>query len=88
MLIVYVVASLVAFTAWGIDKFLARSRSRRISERSLLILVWLGGAFGALLGMLLFRHKTRKGYFWLHVGGACLAQASLLVYLTFMGFSP
>ena len=27
-------------------------------------LISFGGAAGALLGMLLFRHKTRRWYFW------------------------
>lgn len=82
----YAAASLGAFAAWGIDKFLARSRRRRISERSLILSVWLGGAFGALLGMLVFRHKTRKGYFWLHVLGACLLHIFLFTWLTSQGF--
>ena len=30
----------------------------------LLLLGFFGGAAGALLGMLIFRHKTRRWYFW------------------------
>ena len=51
--------SLCAFIAYGIDKVKAKRGSRRISERSLLLLALVGGAAGAMLGMLLFRHKTR-----------------------------
>ena len=53
------IMSLVAFIAYGIDKFKARRGSSRISEQRLLLLSLAGGAAGALLGMLLFRHKTR-----------------------------
>ena len=51
--------SLVTFIAYGVDKVKAKRGSERISERRLLALALVGGATGALLGMLLFRHKTR-----------------------------
>lgn len=51
--------SLVTFIAYGVDKIKAKRGSERISEQRLLILAFIGGAVGALLGMLLFRHKTR-----------------------------
>ena len=51
--------SLVTFIAYGVDKVKAKRGSERISERRLLALAFVGGAAGALLGMLLFRHKTR-----------------------------
>ena len=51
--------SLVTFIAYGVDKVKAKRGSERISERRLLALALVGGAAGALLGMLLFRHKTR-----------------------------
>lgn len=51
--------SLVTLIAYGVDKVKAKRGSERISERRLLALAFVGGATGALLGMLLFRHKTR-----------------------------
>lgn len=51
--------SLVTFIVYGVDKVKAKRGSERISERRLLALAFVGGAAGALLGMLLFRHKTR-----------------------------
>ncbi len=44
---------------YGIDKFKAIHHQWRIRE-SHLILTTLLGPFGALFGMLLFRHKIRK----------------------------
>ena len=35
-----------------------RRRGRRVPERTLLLLDFLGGSLGGILGMLLFRHKT------------------------------
>lgn len=42
------------------DKKQARKRKSRISERFLLGLGFIGGAFGILVGMYYFHHKTKK----------------------------
>lgn len=42
-----------------IDKHNAVHSLRRIPERSLLLVALIGGSFGSLCGMYLFRHKTR-----------------------------
>lgn len=62
----YVCAGMSALTLflYGWDKLCAKWNKRRIRESVLLTLPLLGGAVGALLGMLLFRHKTRHSYFW------------------------
>ena len=52
-----------AFAAMGLDKWKARHDKWRIRERTLFLLAILGGSLGAILGMLLFRHKTRHWYF-------------------------
>lgn len=57
------VASLVAFGLAGYDKSAARAGRSRIRERTLLLWALAGGSPGLLLGMLLFRHKTRKAAF-------------------------
>ena len=57
-------ASLLALLLYGFDKSAARRGARRVPESRLLLLGLLGGAAGALAGMLLFRHKTRRAGFW------------------------
>jgi uncharacterized membrane protein YsdA (DUF1294 family) len=54
------VASLIVM---GLDKSLASSGSLRVPEKVLYGLAALGGGGGIILGMHLFRHKTRKGVF-------------------------
>lgn len=56
--------SLAAFIVYGADKSRAKRGAWRISEKALLCLSFFGGAAGGLLGMVLFRHKTRHWYFW------------------------
>lgn len=50
--------SLLTFAMYGWDKHLAVYNKTRIPEFILLLFAFLGGAFGALCGMILFKHKT------------------------------
>ena len=56
--------SLVAFILYGVDKRKAKKELWRIPEAVLLNFGFFGGAIGALLGMKMFRHKTKHWYFW------------------------
>lgn len=53
-------AALILFLS---DKLRARRGAWRIPESTLLFSAVLGGSAGALLGMLLFRHKSRHKRF-------------------------
>lgn len=59
-LIVVAGMSLATFVAYGLDKRRAVNGCRRISERTLHLLAFLGGWPGALIGQRQFRHKTQK----------------------------
>ncbi len=64
ILVIYLgVINILAFICYGLDKKRAKNGQWRISEAHLLALAALGGALGALLGMLVFHHKTRKRKF-------------------------
>lgn len=56
-------ANLAAFALMGIDKGRARRGRWRISEKALFLPAVLGGALGGVLGMRVFRHKTKHWYF-------------------------
>ena len=63
-LIVYlIIISIITLFAYGIDKLKAKKGSWRTPEAVLLLLAFIGGAAGALAGMLLFRHKTQHKKF-------------------------
>jgi len=63
----FLAINLIAFFVYGLDKLLSTGQSRRIRERTLLLLALFGGSLGAIGGMQLFRHKTAKSSFqgWL-----------------------
>jgi len=71
------VMSVIAFLLYGADKRKARNGRWRIRESTLLLTGFFGGAVGALLGMQLFRHKTRHWYFWLVNLLGLLVQAAV-----------
>ena len=73
--------NLVTFTVYGVDKAKARRGAWRVPEKTLFLLPLLGGSVGALLGMLVFRHKTKHWYFVWGVPAILLAQLALAVWL-------
>ena len=56
----YVVASVLAFVLYGVDKRAAVAGSRRIPEATLHLVAVLGGWPGAVVAQTVFRHKTQK----------------------------
>lgn len=52
--------SLITFFTYGMDKLLAKKKMFRISEKILITLSIMGGFIGAILGMKIFKHKTKK----------------------------
>ncbi len=57
------IVNLLLFALMGRDKAAARRSARRTPETTLLAFAVIGGSVGGLLGMILFRHKTRKPAF-------------------------
>jgi uncharacterized membrane protein YsdA (DUF1294 family) len=84
-LAVMALVSLVAFFAYGLDKRKAKKGSWRTKESVLLGLGFFGGAIGALLGMKVYRHKTKHWYFWVVNVLGLSWQIGAVVYL-FLNF--
>ena len=78
VLFIYALLCVVTFFLYGADKSKARREKWRVPEKTLLLFAFFG-APGALLGMYLFRHKTKHlrfrilvpFFFILHVGVVC-----------------
>ena len=71
------VMNLITFIVYAADKSIAKRRNggRRVPERTLLLLSFLGGCVGALFGMLLCRHKTK------HTKFLILVPLSLILWI-------
>ena len=74
--------NLVLFVVMGADKLRAKRHRRRVPESTLLTLAVLGGSIGGMLGMLVFRHKTRHAKFYLGFPLILLCEA-VLAYILF-----
>ena len=82
VLIVYAAVSLLVLVIYGIDKAKAVKKAWRIQERTLLILAAISPV-GALLGMLVFRHKIRKPKFYITVPLLLIVEAAVVWYFFF-----
>ena len=63
------------------DKHEAKIGDWRVPERTLFLLVLLGGGIGGIAGMYVFRHKTRKWYFKIGFPAILIMQIILVIYL-------
>ncbi|MFV9657517.1 DUF1294 domain-containing protein [Pseudomonas sp. NY15366] len=83
LLPLYLLASLLSFMQYWLDKRSAQSGGRRTAENTLHLVEMLGGWPGALVAQQVFRHKTRKGsyqaIFWLIVAAHQLFWIDMLL---------
>ncbi len=82
LFIVYITAAnLIGFVLMGADKKRAVRGAWRISEASLFLTAFLGGALGCTLGMRYFRHKTKHWYFKYGMPAIFIAEALGALFL-------
>ena len=80
-IILYLIGiNVVTFLVYGLDKWKAKRDAWRISESTLLLLAAAGGSVGALLGMQIFRHKTKHVKFTVGVPAILLVQVALGIW--------
>ena len=75
------VMSAVLFCLMGIDKRLAVTHRRRVSEKTLFSFAALFGAPGGLLGMYVFHHKTKHWYFVVGMPAILILQMCIAVLI-------
>lgn len=81
LLLFLLAVNLLAFLLMLIDKRRAERGKWRIPERTLLTVCGLFGAAGGLIGMKLFRHKTRKPRFRFGVPAMLILQIAAAAVL-------
>ena len=62
-IIYIIIMNIVGFASMGIDKHKAKKHVWRIPEKTLFLIAILGGSLGSLIGMQVFRHKTKHKQF-------------------------
>ena len=85
ILLLFVAVNLVSFALYGLDKLKAKKGLWRIRESTLLLVSALGGSLGALLGMEVFRHKTKHWQFKVLVPVFLAVHIALAVWLVKSG---
>ena len=73
--------NLLAFLLMGLDKTKARRHRWRIPEKTLFLSAIIGGSIGAILGMQIFRHKTKHASFRIGMPCILLVQLALAAYM-------
>lgn len=73
--------NITAFVMFGIDKRRAKRKMWRISEKALMMSAVLGGSVGGLLGMSLFRHKTKHRKFTLGIPAIFIVETAAIILL-------
>ena len=82
LLTVYLLAvNVLLFTLMGIDKYKAKRSLWRIPEKTLFLTAALGGSIGGILGMKVFRHKTRHNSFKYGFPAILIAQLALVGWI-------
>lgn len=77
----YLLISLITLLMYKYDKIQAIKGKFRISETKLLIMPWLLGSLGGVLGMYMFRHKTKKIYFIINNFLSLIIHIMLFLYI-------
>ena len=80
-LLIYLgIINLVGFFAMFLDKQKAKRGKWRIPEKTLFLLEIIGGSLGTILGMHVFRHKTKHWYFKFGMPMILIIQIVLILY--------
>ena len=85
LLAYFAAVNVLGFLFMGLDKLKAIRRGFRIPEATLFLIALIGGSVGSILGMYLFRHKTRHRRFTL---GMPIILALQIILLLFLYFGP
>lgn len=81
-IILYVILiNLIGFGIMALDKFKAQRGYWRTPEKTIFTVTLLGGGFGTIAGMYMFRHKTKKLSFTIGLPTILLSEIFIIIYL-------
>lgn len=83
IIIYFILINVVTFFAMLIDKKKAQHGSWRIKEGTLFGLVLAGGGIGGIVGIYLFRHKTKKISFTIGFPTILILEVILIIVYIF-----
>lgn len=74
-----VIVNVVGFVLMFVDKKRAQNNQWRIKEATLFLTAAIGGSIGSMLGMKVFRHKTKHLSFMIGMPAIFIVQMALTV---------
>lgn len=75
-----VIINIIGFLSMYIDKRKAKKHEWRISENTLILIALIGGSVGSLIGMNIFKHKTKHIKFSIGIPLIILLQLVFIMY--------
>ncbi|WP_288222255.1 DUF1294 domain-containing protein [uncultured Clostridium sp.] len=81
------IINIISFIIIFIDKQKAIKRQWRIKESTLFLLSIIGGSLGTILGMYIFRHKTKHLKFTLGIPLIIIIQIIIFIFLKDTNFT-
>lgn len=79
ILIYLLLVNVIGFVLMFIDKKRAQNNQWRIKEATLFLTAAIGGSIGSMLGMKVFRHKTKHLSFMIGMPLIFVAQVALVI---------
>ena len=79
------VINLIGFLSMGIDKFKAKNKLWRTKEKTLFVIAAIGGSIGSIIGMYVFRHKTKHNTFVYGMPIILGIQIGVIIYFFLKG---
>lgn len=86
VILYFVILNIIGFGIMALDKFKAQKGYWRTPEKTLFTVTLLGGGFGTIAGMYVFRHKTKKLKFTIGFPTILISEIALVIYLLYKGY--